>query len=62
MLKRRYPTSDEIPPTRAISVHMARIRRGLHPLIAKPTVDESASGTLETKTAARYAAPTAPLS
>jgi hypothetical protein len=57
-----YPTSDAMPETTAISVHMPTIRRGRQPLALRPAVEETASGTFEMKTAARYAAPTVPLS
>src|SRR5262245_59028824 len=45
----------------AINVHMPRIRRGGQPPVFKPEVDETASGTLEMKTATRYAADRAAL-
>jgi hypothetical protein len=48
------------PETTAIPIHIHRIRDFFHALLSRPVVDEIASGRLEMKTAARYAAPTAP--
>ena len=43
-----------------IPTHIHRILDFFHPLLTRPLVDEIDSGRLEMKTAARYAAPTAP--
>src|SRR5204862_101932 len=45
--------SGAMPETNAITVHMTRIRFDRQPLAFRPTVDETASGTFEMKTAAR---------
>ena len=43
-----------------MAIHIQRILDLSHPLVTRPEVDAIDSGRLETKTAARYAAPTAP--
>ena len=45
---------------RAIATHIQRIRDFFQPPVTSPADDEIDSGRLEMKTAARYAAPTAP--